>query len=113
MGAADLPSNGSFIEPVSGLRMEVGKFYLISDSGGSYSPNGFLTIGEAMDYIASESFQKEYGDETLFVPKYDLENHHWLIPLEAMNAVKADDCLDFWRFNDPEMLAAAQVYSNG
>jgi hypothetical protein len=93
---------GSFKEPGSGLQMAMNKWYVVSDSGGAYSPDGFDTAEAA---VAA----------TLALPDDDLQPEHvsvWrperaadgIEDANVANVVRGLDLLVFWTAQDAAAL---------
>lgn len=85
-----------FKEPGSGLLMRSDRWYLISDSGGSYSSQGFETADAAYAFATSDpEFLKQYSVDDALIPKFDSARHCWN-EMSGCNIVSAADCWTFW-----------------
>lgn len=90
----------TFIEPGSGYEMQIGKFYILSDSGSAYSSTGFDSAESAVDYINGPDFISTYGpDVEVSVPAYDPVKHEWNNDWSEANVLSASDLQDFWVYN--------------
>ena len=97
---------GWFVEPGSGLKMQLGCWYLLSDSGSYYHQRGFHRLeGAIIGAKQLKSYGLEPGDIGVCEPKKpdDLEMVH------RCNVVKADDLLTFWTLTEPGFLSGAFI----
>lgn len=99
----------TFKEPGSGLRMEVDKFYILSDSGHcfttSYQEPGFISAQHALNWARSAKGVEAGAGEAQIVT-YNQELAHWP-SLDGVNILKGAHLLDYWRrdpFYDDEEL---------
>ena len=93
----------SFVEPGSGMTMTLGKFYLLSDSGGIYHPEGFDTAEAAVEFTKSKEFEDTYGVQEegwVGIPKFVSPEEGWPEDMYGVNAFKADDLKAFHEKQD-------------
>lgn len=88
------PFEHVFIEPGTGLLMNRGKFYIISDSGSSYAQTGFSNVDEARVYMKGARVEYDLDEDEIVAPVYDPVSA-WP-DMDACNILCADDLLDFW-----------------
>jgi hypothetical protein len=93
-----------FKDPGSGLIMELGKWYLLSDSGSSYSSIGYADAQSAVRAaLALPDHDLKVPD--IATPTWVGPPAYWLNDWAACNVLNADHLLAFWRETDPTMLA--------
>lgn len=88
----------SFIEFGTGLRMRIGKWYVVSDSGSHYTDRAFNSASHALDWWATSEWVAAPESNELsdcIVPKYAGYDAGW-DDMGAANVLFADDLLDFW-----------------
>jgi hypothetical protein len=109
LGLHALPKRKSFYrhrrfrEPGSGYTMELGKWYLLSDSGGGYSAEGFLSADAARAAaLGLKDYELEADDVS--VPLWLEEQRCWDNNWAACNILFADNLLTFWQYTEPAML---------
>jgi len=96
----------TFKEPGSGLTMQRDRWYILSDSGSSYSPYGFRSVAEAREWFASPAARDLYGGELelaepSYLPPVGHETHgEWDSDWGVANVVLGLDLLNFWLSND-------------
>lgn len=103
--AKKLKARGIFIEPGCGLSMELGRWYILGDSGYFYTPKGYDSPEAA---IADANMNLgEWGFTPTTVTVFHRRtSDNWMT--EAVNIVLADDLLEHWDEEDAEYL----VFSN-
>jgi hypothetical protein len=84
--------------------MELGKWYILSDSGSFYTPLGFVSPADAQRWWNDEgkALYEMPADHVLTVPKF--ADGAWA-ESDSPQVMKADDLLDFWLREDPEVIA--------
>jgi hypothetical protein len=101
--SASVTPRSFFVEEGTGMTMDRSLWYIISDSGSAYCPNGFASRGEALEYVHSEEFQTGYGPtyvSDVSLVSWNAEARDWLIaPIAAINIVLAEDLWAFWQAN--------------
>lgn len=89
-----------FTEVGSGLVMELGKWYVLSDSGSAYTSQGFDSPEAARHWWRTEGHTEHEWPDSLFrelaVPQFI--NGAW-VESDSPQCMKADDLLVFWRAN--------------
>lgn len=110
---AKLVAPTTFKEPGSGLTMQRDRWYILSDSGSSYSPYGFRTADEAREWFASPAARDLYGGELKlaqpsYLPPTDEDKVHgecggWDDEWEAANVLLGLDLVNFWLSNDRQL----------
>lgn len=90
-----------FKEPGSGLTMELGKWYVLSDSGSYYSADGFATPEAAVEWFKTTE-DYDGAPYSVGVPEYTSAKGYQGLDFCA-NALKADDLRDFWMREDREL----------
>jgi hypothetical protein len=90
----------SFVEQGSGLRMDIDKWYLLSDSGSSYVNHGFSSSAAARAYASEGWFMQAYGLKTsdISIPKFKSAFEGW-DDATACCILNGKDLLDFWQAN--------------
>lgn len=92
----------SFREPGTGIEMSLGLWYVISDSGGTYRNEGFVSPEAAHAWAKTAQARDTYGEDlTLEVPEWDPEKKCWK-DMDVANVVKGQHCYEFWMDNDPD-----------
>ncbi len=86
-----LPYPDTFVEPGSGLKMEIYLNYVLSESGSSYFGYGFASLE-----VARKLMEIEWPGEVLNVPVYDFAEGEWKGGLEGASFVSAKALWDFW-----------------
>lgn len=86
----------TFLEPGTGLTMDLDKFYIISDSGSSFTPVGFSSVEEATRWAQASA--STFGDLEVTVPKFKGASEGW-DEMGSCNVVAARDLLEFWKAN--------------
>lgn len=101
---AAVKAKGSFKEPGTGLNMLLlasgPVYYVISDSGSSYSPVGYTRLKDAVDWCANSEEAKE-GKECFGVRVFDTVRGDFSESMTMMNIVSSEDLLQFWVLDDP------------
>lgn len=92
---------GWFVEPGCGLKMLLGCWYMLSDSGSYYSQRGFRDPKRAVTAaLGLRGYGLAPGDTGVCHPAKADD----LGMANLCNVVKADDLLTFWALTEPDLL---------
>lgn len=90
-----------FTDLNDGTRMQVGKWYLCSDSGGTWSEHGYDTPAEAkVAWLVIRQHEPFWRNFEMHTPTYLGPDKYWDEKEgagEGCMCLRAEDLLDFWR----------------
>lgn len=90
-----------FFDVGTGIRMEPGLWYVISDSGSAYTSEGFSTPTDAQHWIWTHAAEYGIPLSDVGVPAFIDATEGWQT-MRSANIVLGSHCRDFFQVNDPE-----------